>query len=100
MIVQKAQRRLAIRGRIGLPAASQTASATLYWALCSAWGKRKPEMPSKESSGRTSRLVAQRLEALERAGVTHVPKVRGDGPSPPWLLKPSPPKLLLPNWRR
>ena len=33
-------------------------------------------MPSKDSPGRAQRLVAQRLEALERAGVTHVPKAR------------------------
>jgi len=33
-------------------------------------------MASKDSSGRAHRLVAQRLEALERAGVTHVPKAR------------------------
>jgi uracil-DNA glycosylase len=33
-------------------------------------------MPSNDSSGRARRLVAQRLEALERAGVTHVPKAR------------------------
>ena len=38
-------------------------------------------MPSKDSSGRTRRLVAQRLEALERAGVTHVPKARRRAPA-------------------
>jgi uracil-DNA glycosylase len=33
-------------------------------------------MSSKDSASRAGRLVAQRLEALERAGVTHVPKAR------------------------
>jgi DNA polymerase len=40
-------------------------------------------MPSKDSSGRARRLVAQRLEALERAGVTHVPKTRKRSPVAP-----------------